>query len=103
MNEDQVAALVARLGTDADFLDRVRGDATTVMNSFDLTSTTRRTILHNRIDDLRALIGVDDVGALLAAGYTSGGKCSTACSTAGCYTEGKCPSNYGCSGNPPKC
>lgn len=95
--DSQVAQLVGRLSADADFLAKVRLDPGEIITERYLSAAIQRTIVSNRASDLRTLIGLDDEGTVFLDAYTSGGQCSTACSQAGCYTEGKCPSNYACS------
>jgi hypothetical protein len=102
-NEDaRVSGLITQLATDKDFLQAVRQDVTTVISRVSLPNEIAHSIIASNSTDLRGLCGMDD-NEFVFAGYTKGDKCSTACSQAGCYTENKCPSNFGCSGNPPKC
>lgn len=105
-NQDAlVSDLITQLATDKDFLQAVRQDITTIISRVPLPNEIANSILASNGTDLRGLCGVDDDEFLFVGnkGYTKGDKCSTACSTAGCYTEGKCPSTFACSGNPPKC
>jgi hypothetical protein len=98
-----VSDLITQLATDKDFLQAVRQDVTTVISRVPLPNEIVNSILASNSSNLRGLYGVDDEEFLFVGQYTKGDKCSTACTQAGCYTEGKCPSKFGCSGNPPKC
>jgi hypothetical protein len=104
MNETVITDFVARLASDQKLAAAIRANLIKSAHEFGLPQPLFNAISANRAADPQPFFKMSDTIFMVEGKYTTGGKCSTACTQAGCYTGGgNCPSNYACTGVKPKC
>ena len=104
MNETMITSFVARVASDERLAAAIRADPIKSAHEFELPQALFDVISSNRAADPQAFFKTSDTLFAVETQYTKGDRCSTACTQAGCYTQGNnCPSNFGCTGVRPKC
>jgi len=104
MYETEITNFVARLADDERLVATIRTDPINTAHLLGLSQKLINAISGNRAADLQPFFKMSETIFMVEGNYTKGGQCSTACTQAGCYTQGNnCPSNFGCTGVKPKC